>query len=367
MKRKRSKKHSLITMGIELETYSILVPENKICRELHFPRPASIEQGERFTKDSSIGTEYNSRVFNTIREAFFLLKNGLRKYTSFHRNGNGSSFHVIFPIGGWTNRFAGSHLHASLVKRGITYEEAKELTNYIYDHIPFIIALTANSPVWNKKITPYASARLFKGSEKYCKVAKRGLLYKQRYRELTFNPASFRKPTTLELRIADSSLPEYLVAALCVYFAVALRWAKGKKPLNQSTHKNYLKARDNAIRLGTKAHLVWSNHWVSVSQYTDLFFRKYEEEFKEMDIPKEIIDIFRYLKKGWNQSNVIRAAVLKCKKKNKSRWERQFASRYIKAIQELLDGNSYRKFVQQLGVKLPNIDRAWLGRKEAHW
>ena len=64
-----------ISMGIELESYSISVPDCRISRELHFPRRGIAEAGERFTRDVSIGTEYNSRVFHTIREAFFLLKN----------------------------------------------------------------------------------------------------------------------------------------------------------------------------------------------------------------------------------------------------------------------------------------------------
>lgn len=354
-------------MGVELETYSILAPENRICRELHFPRRSSVEEGERFTRDTSIGTEYNSRVFETIREAFFLLKNGLRKYTRFRRKEASKSYYVIFPIGGWTDRFAGSHLHISSGKRGINYEEAKCLATYIHDHIPFLIILTANSPVWRKKITHNASNRLSRGSDKYCKTTKRDVLYKQLYREITFNPPSERKPPTLELRVCDSSLPEYLAAALCVYRAVTLRWLKGKPPLNQSTHTNYLEARQQAIRKGAKAELVWSNHWMNVSRYIDLFFRKYEEELDEMDIPDEIIAIFKYLKKGWSQADVIRAAAEKCWQRNASTWQRQFAARYIRAIEELLDGNSYEQFARRLGVKLPDIERCWLGRKEARW
>ena len=54
-------------MGVELETYSIALPEYRICRELHFPKRALVEKGERFTRDASIGSEYNSKVFVTIR------------------------------------------------------------------------------------------------------------------------------------------------------------------------------------------------------------------------------------------------------------------------------------------------------------
>lgn len=366
MKPKAGKK-ACITMGVELESYSIFVPENRICRELHFPRRSIVEKGERFTRDWSIGTEYNSKVFTTIREAFFLLKTGLRKYAKFRQNGNSSHQYVIFPVGGWIDRFAGSHVHLSLSKKGIDYAQARKLSNYLYAHIPFLIALSANSPVWRDKITPYASNRLLHGSDKYCKTTRRGMLYKNHYRELTFNPKSSKKSATLELRVCDSSLPEYIVAVLCVCRAVALRWLKRKKPFNQSTHGNYLKARAQAIRFGTNARLVWSNHWITVPQYIDLFFRKYEEELNQMDIPEEVINIFKYLKKGRNQADVIREASKKYQRKHAPTWQRQFARRYAVAIEELLDGNSFEQFALRLGVKLPEIERAWLGRKEARW
>lgn len=354
-------------MGVELESYSIFVPENRICRALHFPRRSTVEKGERFTRDWSIGTEYNSKVFSTIREAFFLLKTGLRKYAKFRQNGNTSHQYVIFPIGGWIDRFAGSHIHFSLARRNFDYNKAKQLSNYLYDHIPFLIALSANSPVWREKVTQYASNRLLHGSNKYCKTAKRGLLYKNHYRELTFNRKSQKKSATLELRVCDSSLPEYIVAVLCVCRAVALRWLKRKKPFNQSTHQNYLKARDQAIRLGVRARLVWSNHWISVPQYVDLFFRKYQEELNQMDIPEEVINIFKYLKKGCNQAEVIKEASEKCQRRHMPTWQRQFAKRYTAAIEELLDGNSFEQFALRLGVRLPVIKRTWLGRKEANW
>lgn len=354
-------------MGVELETYSIFVPENRICRELHFPKRSTVEKGERFARDWSIGTEYNSKVVTTIREAFFLLKTGLRKYAKFRQDGGASRKYVIFPVGGWIDRFAGSHVHISVVRKRFDYEMAKQLSNYLYDHIPFIIVLAANSPVWREKITPHDSNRLLYSSSKYCKTARRGMLYKHHYRELTFNPKSRKKSATLELRVCDSSLPEYIAAVLCVCRAVALRWMKRRRPFNQSTHQNYLKARDQAIRRGTKASLVWSNHWISVTQYVDLFFRKYEEELSQMDIPEDVINVFKYLKRGYNQAHVIRETSKKCQRRHRPTWQRQFAKRYAVAIDELLDGNSYEQFAFRLGMKLPSIERTWLGRREANW
>ncbi len=110
---------SSITMGIELETYSIALPEYRICRALHFPKRSLVEAGERFTRDDSIGLEYNSRVFTSLREAFFLLKSSLRKYIRFQDPESQENRFVIFPTGGWIDRFAGLHVHLALGKKGI--------------------------------------------------------------------------------------------------------------------------------------------------------------------------------------------------------------------------------------------------------
>jgi hypothetical protein len=104
-----------------------------------------------------------------------------------------------------------------------------------------------------------------------------------------------------------------------------------------------------------------------VPNYVDLFFRKYEAELDSMDIPEDVLNVFKYLKKGWNQAEVIRRAAELCRRKHRPTWERRFAKRYAVAVEELLDGNSFRQFAHRLGVNLPNIDRTWLGRKGAHW
>ena len=258
-------------------------------------------------------------------------------------------------------------MHLALGKRKLPYDTARQLAVRIHDHIPFIIALAGNSPVWREKITTFSSNRLLKGSDKYCRVTKRGMLYKHHFREITYNRGGLKKPPTLEIRVCDSSVPEYLTAVLVVCLAVAKRWLKRKQTLNLSTPANYIKSRDRAIRYGAMSRLVWTNHWMKTSGYVDLFFRKYDEELEEMDIPDEVIRVFKYLKKGWNQAEVIRRAAEKYAKRHRPTWQRQFAKRYAVAIEELLDGNSFEHFAKRLGVKPPNIKRTWLGRKEAHW
>ena len=69
-----------IVMGVELEAYTIQLPAFEVSRRMAFPRKGVGESGERFGRDDSIGTEYNSRPFVTLREGLFLLKAGLRKY-----------------------------------------------------------------------------------------------------------------------------------------------------------------------------------------------------------------------------------------------------------------------------------------------
>ncbi len=368
-KKQRSSKRSerAISIGIELESYSISIPEYRISRELHFPRRGIAEAGERFTKDVTIGSEYNSRVFYTVREAFFLMKNGLRKYIHFRSSPKEREYHTLFPVGGWTDRFAGSHIHAALGRKKFDLSRAGRLARRLHDHIPFLIALSGNSPVWRGKINQMNSNRLLRGTKTYCQVTKRETLSKHHYRELSFNAGGKRKPPTLELRVLDSSIPEYIVAAVCIVKAIALRWLERKPTLNQLKHENYLKARDQAVRYGVDAKLFWNHHQVTVSQYVDLFFRKYKEELAQLDISEEIINIFKYLKKGWNQATVIRRAAQKSLWYHRPTWERRFAKRYATAIEKLLDGNSYFDFAKALGVRLPNIERTYLGRKEAKW
>src|SRR5689334_16878721 len=69
-----------VVAGVEIEAYSISQADYSIGRRTSRPRPGVSEKGERFTRDTSIGSEYISRPFSTTREALFLLKSGLRKY-----------------------------------------------------------------------------------------------------------------------------------------------------------------------------------------------------------------------------------------------------------------------------------------------
>ena len=86
-----------------------------------------------------------------------------------------------------------------------------------------------------------------------------------------------------------------------------------------------------------------------------------------MNIPDDVINVFKYLKKCCNQETVIRQAALKSWRWHRQTWQRRFAKKYALAIQRLLDGNSFSDFARTLGISLPSIERTWLGRKEARW
>ena len=110
------RKGNKVTFGVEVEMYSIVLPKYRICRDIYFPKKGVVEVGEKFKKDTSIGMEYNSRVFNNVREASFMLKNGLRKYMQSYTLPGEAQKHVagVMLIGGWRDRYAATHVHIGL-------------------------------------------------------------------------------------------------------------------------------------------------------------------------------------------------------------------------------------------------------------
>ena len=356
-----------VIIGVEIEAYSIDLSEHKIGRRLSKPRRGLSESGERFTRDSSIGSEYNSRPFTTIREALFLLKSGLRKYLrGLYRSTNpDQDYRMPLLIGGWTNRFAGTHLHMSLAERSLTAKDAASLAWHLHDHIPFLIAIGANSPVWGKQVTTVASNRMVRGSEAYFSPLKRGELNSQALRELVYSPGRKTKPATLEIRVLDSNLPEFIVANMTLVKAICLRWLNRKSATNRITHAAYLQARHEAGLHGMKAKLPWQEEVLSVRGYLDRFLWEHRDEFAAMDIPEEIYETLRLLKRGYNGARIFREAALLAVNEHPQTWQWRFAKRYSQGLERLLSGDPLRDFVEALQVPLPSTDRVWLGRKRA--
>ncbi len=357
--------HQRIIIGVEIEAYSINASDHKIGRRLSRPRPGLSESGERFSRDASIGSEYNSRPFSTVREALFLLKAGLRKYLrGLYRSREGDQdYRVPLFVGGWTNRFAGTHMHISVANKKLTKREATALSWHIHDQLPFFIALGANSPIWDKQVTTKASNRFLRGSATYFTPTRRGILTSVDTRELVFSPGRKTKPATLEIRVFDSNLPEYVVANLCLVKAVCLRWLKGEPAANRMSHVDYLVARTEAATKGMKAKLPWKREWINVKDYFDRFLWEHRQEFDAMDIPEEIYEVLRLLKRGYNGSRLIHDAVALAKKEHPQTWERRFARRYRSGLSHLLSGNMLQDFSKELLTPFPSTDRVWLGRK----
>ncbi|MDH5296570.1 MAG: glutamate-cysteine ligase family protein, partial [Nitrospirota bacterium] len=188
--------HQRIIIGVEIEAYSINVTDHKIGRRLSKPRAGLSESGERFTRDASIGSEYNSRPFTTVRESLFLLKAGLRKYLRglYRSREEDEDYRVPLFVGGWTNRFAGTHLHISVANRKLTKQEATSLSWHLHDQLPLLIATGANSPIWDKRVTTKASNRFLRGSATYFTPTKRGTLHSVDTRELVYSKGRKTKP-----------------------------------------------------------------------------------------------------------------------------------------------------------------------------
>ena len=79
------------------------------------------------------------------------------------------------------------------------------------------------------------------------------------------------KPPTLEIRVPDSNLPQYVTASLCLVKAICLRWLRVANMSNRIKHNEYLFARNQAARLGMQAQLCWNGEWMTSAGYLDRF------------------------------------------------------------------------------------------------
>lgn len=356
-----------VIIGAEIEAYSIALADYAIGRRTSRPRPGLSEAGERFTRDTSIGSEYNSRPFSTVREALFLLKSGLRKYLRDLYRGEVDEDDRLIPllVGGWTNRFAGTHLHVSIADEELSEEDAQSLAAHLHDFIPMLIAMGANSPIWDKRVTSHASNRVVRGSDAYFAPLARGELSAKDLQEMRYAPGRKTKPPTLELRVLDSNLPEFVVACLAVVKAITLRWLENRDDVNPVEEPMFLAARQDAAERGMRCRLPWRGELVPAGRALDRFFWEYRNQFGMMDIPEEVWRTFKLLKRGVNGARLIRKAVQAAREKHVQTWQRRFAKRYSEGLELLLSGNPLEDFAAAMHVELPNLDRVWLGRRSA--
>jgi hypothetical protein len=180
---------------------------------------------------------------------------------------------------------------------------------------------------------------------------------------MVYSRARKTKPATLEIRVMDSNIPEYIIAAACVIKAAALAFLKGKKITNRLSEFRYLRSRVDAARRGMQARLYWNDERLSAHEYLDRFVWVYREELREMDIPQEVWVTLKLLKRGVNGSRIILDAASRSYRRHAPTWERRFAKSYTSAIAALLGGNSIQEFMRTQGVRCPSMADVWLGRK----
>ncbi|NHI93778.1 MAG: hypothetical protein EAX96_14925 [Candidatus Lokiarchaeota archaeon] len=345
-----------ITLGVEVESY-VIRPSGVKAKAPIYPKKEAIETGELFIDDMTIGPEYNSIIFSNLAESFFLLKNGLRKFSIFAEKKSNSQLGLF---GTWHQEPAGVHIHVGLdPEGGITRKDASELYYHLHDHLPFLIAIGANSPVYKQKLTNIASNRIMNYTKEGCNVtASETPLCEDHFAEICFNNPPKRKPPTLEIRVFDSNIPEFIIVELAFIQIITLAWLNDKEPLNLLNHKNYLLARENAAKDGVFAKLFWNNEEINVSNYIDKIFEYYKKEIELIEIPGDIIDIIKLLKIGWNGSIIIQKTIEKLQEEyGKDKWVKRFCRKYINAINHLLNGNDIRHFVRYLGLEnFPKIN-----------
>ncbi|MGQ9479762.1 MAG: glutamate-cysteine ligase family protein [Thermoproteota archaeon] len=336
-----------ITIGVEIECYTILTSKKRISRSVLLPREDPSEKGERFTVDKSIGSEYVTKPFKSVVEALYAIDRGLGKYAEPSNNHNA----LPLPIGGWNDRFAGAHFHIGFKEKGFRKEEALSLANYIHDHIPFIIAISANSPVWRRRITKYSSNRILRGGGEYCMPVVKGELNQNHYREINFNPENKHKPSTFEIRVCDSNIPPYVCTVMAVLMILVSAWRNGKKACNSLTHEAYLQSRIEAARKGVKSTLYWDREPVTVGEYLRLLTFSYKDETSVLDLPRDVLEVFSLLEKGWNHAEVIRHAAIESRRKYGRGWEKNMAVKLASAMETLLNGGSLKAYHKSLGLE----------------
>ncbi|MGQ9597464.1 MAG: glutamate-cysteine ligase family protein [Thermoproteota archaeon] len=303
-----------------------------------------MEAGERFTIDKSIGSEYITKPFESVIEASYSISKGLGKYIE--RSTDCKA--IPLPIGSWNDRFAGAHFHIGLDEKGLRKEEALGLASYIHDHIPFIIAVSANSPIWRRRITSYSSNRMLRGGDKYCIPVVKGELNQNHYREMNFNVKNTHKPSTLELRVCDSNIPPYICTVMMILRILTLAWRDGKKACNNLTYETYLQTRVEAAQKGVRAMLCWNGNPVTVGEYLRLLIASYRDEVSVLDIPREVFETFSLLENGWNNAEVIRYVAIRSHEMFGKEWEKDMAVKLSFAMKSLLNGGSLKDYHKSL-------------------
>ncbi len=350
-----------VSLGVEVETYTIRLKNLRIGRHVMLPRKWVVESQEDFHHDRSIGIEYNSRPFYSIREALFGIKMGLRKSIASYKFGKPNGKYTLFFAGTWRDRFAGTHYHVGLGEDGMPFEDALRLSCHLHGHLPLLIALLANSPVFETGISGIDSNRFLHAEKKYFYPLEHGELDHEYKEEMTFNKDRTKRIPTLEIRPCDANLPEIVAAGLVIVKAVTLAWLSRRPAENINRLERHLESRLNAAKHGPKATLYWNDRPLRTDAYVDRFFRAYAPQLSKMDIPQEVLDVFRLFKLGWNGAGILRRACRRHQRSHPRTWQRYFAGDYVEAIDALLNGETLSCFIRSLGLRPPQTRDVLLG------
>jgi hypothetical protein len=114
-----------------------------------------------------------------------------------------------------------------------------------------------------------------------------------------------------------------------------------------------------------RAKLPWADEWLPARRYLDRFLWEHREELRAMDIPGEIFQVLRWLKRGHTGASILRTAAAAARQEHPQTWQRRFARRYTRGLEQLLSGNALSAFTRELHVELPDPHRTFLGRKGA--
>ncbi len=364
-------KYPRITLGIEVESFSIDLESLEFKSLAPIYVKEGVEKGERYIYDKTIGSEYNSPVFTSLNEAFFRIKTGLRKY--FLNLGEDETKRIAL-IASYTNteNTAGIHYHVAPEGELLSDEEADRIAPYIHQQIPFLIAITANSPILDGKITELASNRMIYNGESMCAALARdkleGLGGYSHFDEINMTAPRENKPPTLEVRVADSNIPEYIIAGLFIVHVAVNSAIKGKSLWNLKYYKQreYEIDRLAAANFGAKASIKFNKAHLPIPKYIDAFFNYFRDEIEESNVSEDVLTVFRLAKQGWVMADIVRESWNKIKKEDPNKSEEMiskiFAAKYLHAQERNLNGENIKTFAKLLGVQLPLLNDVKLGK-----
>ena len=165
------------------------------------------------------------------------------------------------------------------------------------------ISSVENSPIIEEAMTEFASNRLIKnGNFMFTplirSVLKEIIMKTSHVNEINYSKANGeKKPPTLEVRVADSNIPEYICAGLFILNVAIMGAIRGKKLWKYYDHLSYMEDRLNVAKRGINASIHWNKAKLRLPKYIDAFFNFYHEECQSLHCKWSLFirDLYSYL------------------------------------------------------------------------